>query len=417
MKQSFLNIFWRKYTILAFSALLFVFSLFFNTLYSNDSSVYKEVTKAEKYLSKNQQDFSTFLKDTLLISKLVVKKETLNEFEKVAAKPYGIFLYTVNDFGDVEMKFWSEQIIVPTEELLSVEEGEYFRKLANGWYYIIKKTLNSNQGKLFSFAMIPIHSNFFIETEYLPETFSYSKISNERVRISENPTEFSVKAASGKTIFYLDKKTSGAVPYNNKLTIILRFCAVLLLLLFIQLFVESVARKKGIWKAIAVLVVSLVSLRLVIYFFPLLLNLRQFEFFSPLIYGSNIVQRSLGDLFINVILFGWIVIFAWSKLHDFKFLPTTVIPKKVKWLSGLAALCLLVLSTFVLASVIRSLVADSKISFDVTNFFSLNRYTLAGFFILAGLSLSYYYLSQLLFKLIFPLLAGKDFLIYFDILG
>ncbi len=232
MKQSFLNIFWRKYTILAFSALLFVFSLFFNTLYSNDSSVYKEVTKAEKYLSKNQQDFSTFLKDTLLISKLVVKKETLNEFEKVAAKPYGIFLYTVNDFGDVEMKFWSEQIIVPTEELLSVEEGEYFRKLANGWYYIIKKTLNSNQGKLFSFAMIPIHSNFFIETEYLPETFSYSKISNERVRISENPTEFSVKAASGKTIFYLDKKTSGAVPYNNKLTIILRFCAVLLLLLF-----------------------------------------------------------------------------------------------------------------------------------------------------------------------------------------
>ena len=125
MKQSFLNIFWRKYTILAFSALLFVFSLFFNTLYSNDSSVYKEVTKAEKYLSKNQQDFSTFLKDTLLISKLVVKKETLNEFEKVAAKPYGIFLYTVNDFGDVEMKFWSEQIIVPTEELLSVEEGEY----------------------------------------------------------------------------------------------------------------------------------------------------------------------------------------------------------------------------------------------------------------------------------------------------
>lgn len=415
MKQSFLNIFWRKYTILAFSALLFVFSLFFNTLYSNDSSVYKEVAKAEKYLSKNHQDFSTFLKDTLLISKLVVKKETLNEFEKVAAKPYGIFLYTVNDFGDIEMKFWSEQIIVPTEELLSVEEGEYFRKLANGWYYIIKKTLKSNQGKLFSFAMIPIHSNFFIETEYLPETFSYSKISNERVRISENPTEFGVKAASGKTIFYLDKKTSGAVPYNNKLTIILRFCAVLLLLLFIQLLVESVAKKKGIWKAITVLVVSLVSLRLAIYFFPLLLNLRQFEFFSPLIYGSNIVQRSLGDLFINIILFGWIVIFAWSKLHDFKFLPTTVIPKKVKWVSGLVALCLLVLSTFVLASVIRSLVADSKISFDVTNFFSLNRYTLAGFFILAGLSLSYYYLSQLLFKLIFPLLAGKNFLIYFAI--
>lgn len=415
MKLSFLNILWRKYTILALSVLLFVLSLFYNTLYSNDSSVYKEVIKAEKYIAHNQEDFSNFLKDSLLISKLVAKKETLSEFEKVAAKHYGIFLYTINDFGDAGMKFWNEQIIVPTAELLSAEDGEYFEKLSNGWYYVIKQTVKSKQGKLFSFAMIPIRSNFFIETEYLPETFLYSEVSNQRVRISEKPTEFGVKSISGKTLFYLEKKNSGAVPYNNKLAIVLRFCAILLLLLFIQLFVESVAKKKGAWKAIALLVISLVSLRLLIYFFPLLLNLRQFEFFSPLVYGSNIVQRSLGDLFINVILFGWIILFAWSKLYDFKILPTSSIPKKVKWIIGLLALCLLVLSTFVLASVIRSLVADSKISFDVTNFFSLNLYTLAGFFILAGLSLSYYYLSQLLFRLIFPLLAGRDYLIYFAI--
>ncbi|MEO5945536.1 MAG: ATP-binding protein, partial [Chitinophagaceae bacterium] len=164
----------------------------------------------------------------------------------------------------------------------------------------------------------------------------------------------------------------------------------------------------------AVLIFSLVSLRLIIYYFPLLLNLRQFEFFSPLIYGSNFVQRSLGDLFINVILFGWIILFAWSRLQDKKNYSASI-PTKIKWIAGLLALLILVTSTFMLASVIRSLVADSKISFDVTNFFSLNRYTLAGFFILAGLSLSYYYLSQMLFRLIFPLLAGRDFLIYFAI--
>ena len=87
----------------------------------------------------------------------------------------------------------------------------------------------------------------------------------------------------------------------------------------------------------------------------------------------------------------------------------------MKWFAGILALCLLIFSTFILATVIRSLVSDSKISFDVTNFFSLSRYTVVGFFVLACLSLSYYYLSQLLFRLIFPLFAGRNFLIYFAI--
>ena len=414
MKPFLLNIFWSKYTLLAISVLLFIFSLSFNILYSNDSSVFKEVKKAEKYLSHNQKDFVAFLKDTVLIEKLITKRETLNEFSKLSAKPYGIFLFNENDFGKATLKFWSDQIIVPTDELISMDDGEYFQRLSNGWYYVIKKTINSVQGKLLSFAMIPVRSSFFIETEYLPETFTYSEVANERVRISDVPTAFAVKGSSGKTLFYLDKKTSGAVPYNNKLTIILRFCAVLILFLFIQFFVESIVRKNGVWKAITVLVVLLFSLRLLTYFFPLLLNLRQFVFFSPVIYGSNIVQRSLGDLFINVVLFGWIVLFAWSKLSDLNSYKVSG-SRWIKWIAGVLALVLLVASTFLLSSVIRSLVADSKISFDVTNFFSLNKYTLAGFFILASLSLSYYYLSQLLFKIIFPLLAGRNFLIYFAI--
>jgi hypothetical protein len=68
-----------------------------------------------------------------------------------------------------------------------------------------------------------------------------------------------------------------------------------------------------------------------------------------------------------------------------------------------------------LLPVIKSLVADSKISFDVTNFFGLNRYSVFGFVVLACLSLSYYYFSQLLFRLILPLLGERKILIYFAI--
>ena len=78
---------------------------------------------------------------------------------------------------------------------------------------------------------------------------------------------------------------------------------------------ETVAAKKGAWHAILLLATGLFLLRLITYYYPGLLNLRQFELFNPVIYGSNAIQRSLGDLLINSILFCWIVLFAWSKLR------------------------------------------------------------------------------------------------------
>lgn len=416
MKPSAKNILLSKYILLFLAALLFTLSFLFSKLYKNRSSVAQEVKLAEQYLNKQQGDFVSFCHDTSQLNQLLAQGETLSEFNHLAAKKYGIFLYSADEFGSITMRFWNDQLVVPPAEILSAADGEYFSKELNGWYYVIKQTItnNSRPGKLLCFAMVPVRSEFFITTDYLPEKFFYSSSADKRVKISETITDFPVKTVSGKILFYLDKKTSVAVPYNDRRTILLRFGGMLLLFLFIHLLVEMISRSNRTWKAIGLLTVILVLLRLATYYFPSILNLRQFELFSPAIYGSNAIQRSLGDLLINSILFCWVVLFAWSKLRYVEN-PTERFSVRIKWVAGILSLCLLIFSTFILATVIRSLVADSKISFDVTNFFSLNRYTVAGFFVLACLSLAYYYFSQLLFRLIFPLFAGKNFLIYFAI--
>src|SRR5690606_12547334 len=137
------------------------------------------------------------------------------------------------------------------------------------------------------------------------------------------------------------------------------------------------ARKKGPWAGIGLLALLLILVRVAAYYYPAILNLRQFEFFSPKIYGSNPIQRSLGDLLINAVLFCWVVLFAWSRIRHKEELNAGF-PKWLKWLSGVVSLFLLIFSTFILSTVIRSLIADSKISFDVTDFFSLDYYTVAG---------------------------------------
>jgi len=86
-----------------------------------------------------------------------------------------------------------------------------------------------------------------------------------------------------------------------------------------------------------------------------------------------------------------------------------------KWIIATLALLVLVVSTFILASTINSLVADSKISFDVTDFFSLNKYSVIGFIVLASLSLGYYHFTQIMFRFILPVFERRKALIYFGI--
>lgn len=412
MKPPLQNIYTGKYFILLFAAALFALSFVFNKRYSNRSSVAQEVKKLERYLSDGRRDFDEFLKDTALTARLLNKTATQKEFDAVTHKHYGIFLYSNGNYGELSLAFWSDQLAVPPAEIVSADDGEHFVTLSNGSYYIIRKKLeNSNAIAL---AMVLVRSKFFIQTDYLPERFTYSSTADKRVLIAKKVTEFPVKTASGVPLFYLDKKVAGAVPYNDKLTMVLRLCGLLFLFLFIQLQCETVARHKGPWTGIAVLTLLLLLVRLPTYFFPALLNLRQFDLFNPAWYGSNVVQRSLGDLLINAVLFCWIVLFAWSKLHGKASLVEKFSPR-LRWVAGIIALLLLIFSSFILASVIRSMVADSKISFDVTNFFTLNFFTVVGFVVLACLSLSYYYFSQLLFRLIFPLFEGRKIIIYFAI--
>lgn len=404
MKPLFRNRFILKLGLLVAAVVLFVLSFIFNKLYTNRSAVEDEVKNAERYLHRQQDDFDAFLQDTLLVERFINNTTNVNEFQRVTRKKYGIFLYEVNDIGVLSMRFWSNQLILPPPETYSTGEMENFMKLSNGYYLVVKKFLTLSDHTIVAYAIIPVRSFFFLETEYLPERFVYNNTADTRVIISEKPTPYPVQSVSGKTLFYFDKKMSGAVPYNSDLTIILRLGGLLLLLLFVHLVAESLARSK-IWKGVLFLGLVLLLIRLLIYWFPGLLNLRQFELFDPSIYGSNAVQRSLGDLLMNSAFFCWFVLFTWYKVHH---LPSILprLPSWLNWAISIVAICLLIYSTFILSSLIRSIVADSKISFDVTNFSSLDIYTIFGFIILACLSLSYYYFTQLLFRVIFPLFSN-----------
>jgi signal transduction histidine kinase len=145
------------------------------------------------------------------------------------------------------------------------------------------------------------------------------------------------------------------------------------------------------------LVILVIFLRVVSYYFSIPVNFREFELFSPTIYGSNTILKTLGDLLINALLFVWITLFSRSMINRYK-LRLNVGSQVFRIVIAVIISSLLVAITWIGGYIIRSLVSDSAISYEVTNFFKLNAYSVVGFIVLSCVSMGYFILSHILFQ-------------------
>ena len=398
------------------AVLLFLVSFIFNSYYTRVSSIAVEKRSITNYIQEQENDFNELAKDTALLRRLILNYESLEEFKNLEEKKYSIFLFAESISEQQQMLFWSSQTIAPSSINDTLSHGEYFQRLGNGYYVVLKKffRLKGMSNKLWAYAMIPVKYVYYLDYQYLKPTFAHNKNAIRRIDISNKETNYPIKSSSGKVLFYI-KHVKNVLPYNDTFTVVLRLLALLLFFIFAHSLAESVAQKKrSEWRGVVALTTILLVFRLTIYFFPSLFQFRQFELFDPSIYAGNFINKSLGDLLINSLLFSWIAVFTWSKMGNRldlfeRFYPVT------KWVLGAASLLVLVVSTFTLASTIRSLVADSQISFDVTDFFSLSKYTVVGFIVLASLSLGYYYFTQMMLRFIFFVFEKRKSLIYFAV--
>ncbi|MFN2457336.1 MAG: ATP-binding protein [Chitinophagaceae bacterium] len=399
--------------ILLYSAGI-LFLLSFATLYyfQRQPSIKQEEKKLERFLHSQQRDFEQFFTNTVLISRLVRQTESLDTFRNLIKKEYGIFLYA-ETLQQQELLFWNTQKILPPKAD-SLADGEYFKQLANGYYVIIKKSLRlpDISNNIIAYAMIPVLYKYDVPSDYLVTHFTYDKEATNKILLSPDKTPYLIHSLHNKPLFYIEKKAQISLAANDSITAILRIMAFILLLAYLHFITETVTKKKGAVRAILFLTFVLIAVRVALYIFPNIFSFRQFQLFDPTIYAASWFNRSLGDLLINAVFFCWIVVFAWYSAGSAKKIPSFLQGTKLL-VAGVAALSFLIFSTFQLANVVRSLVADSKISFNVTDFFSLNVYTVGGFIILALLSLSYYYFTRLLFRIVFPAFKNRSIYIYF----
>ncbi|HET7115259.1 MAG TPA: methyl-accepting chemotaxis protein, partial [Hanamia sp.] len=387
----------RNSFLLITAAWLLTFAFIINNYWSGSSTSNAAQKAIQKDINKKQREINVFCLDTSLMNTIVEGKYSESFLKNEVDKGYFIFFYKITEVAKPVPVFWNTQVIEPDSSIINGDNGIGFQKLLNGWYVINKRTFLSSSGSYYKMIfLIPVKWSYYVENKYLHNSFVVESNIEKTYDISLTPTRHEIKDEHGKPLFYL-QQLNNPIGHDNVFAIWLRILAAVLILFFIQKLANFYVERKDFLTGFLVLVIPVILLRLLSYRFHIPLNFQQLKLFDPSFYGANIFIRSLGDLLINSVLFIWIVLFI--RVHfNYDFSKIKFKNDLYKYAAIVFIAALMILITFIGGYTVRSVVADSQISFDVINFFTLNIYSVIGFIVLSCIATGYFFLIQLLLQ-------------------
>lgn len=380
--------------LLIAAAFLYLISFVFSNYWYYTSSPARVKQQLEEFLHNGEQKFKAFSADSTVLSLIIINNNNNQLPLKYTDESVGLFAYSVNNKENLSLHFWSNNKVLPESRDLQKPDGKYFSEYSNGDFEFIKKTFYVKDQKVVTVALIPIYWNYFFTNKFLRSGFPVNPNIGKRYEITAINANVYIKDGDGKPLFGLREKKVVEEKNLDVWSLSLRILSVIFILIFINVTALEIVGRKGWVKGLMVLVVPVFILRLLSYYFPFPFQFHDLPLFDPAIYASNSLHPSLGDLLINVILLFWIISFIKFVAINSKKNITDIKGNKGWLITSLLCIFLIVLS-FTFAGVIRSLIIDSKISFDVTNFSSLTIYSLLSFIVLCFIILTFFHLSHI----------------------
>lgn len=382
--------------LLITAAWLYTISFIFINYWSYNSSPQKVKSKLEQRIASNELRFQQISQDSNLLTQLLA--DTLTKAKsQLMHETLGFFVYKTSNGQDPNMVYWNNNAMYVNGYDLKKPDGAYYQKLQNGEFELLIKRVQLPKQTLLLVGMVPIRWDYFIENKYLQTRFDGFKDLSKQYEVSISSTAIPILNASGTELFRIQLIEGKSFIAYDAITLVLRTLAIILLFLFMHAIAEDLVKLRGFWKGFLLLFGTVFLLRILSYQVSFPFDFDKIPLFDPSIYASNFFHRSLGDLLVNSILFFWLIRF-YQDHRQGKITGPTYLPAYV---SKDFRVFLLTITALSIGNIIKSLVQDSKISFDTNN---LGAYTMVAFIILCLLVLFFYYLSQVLLA---PLIAER----------
>ncbi len=342
-------------------------------------------TQTEAQMHLWADDYDALVNDQEILENLLLKGYNTDYLDDIRNRPYEFLV-----FSDEELVFWSKNEAIPPVFLAkALEEGSSFLKQQSGYYEILKTTRVINGSKFYFIGMIPVHSYFPVQNQYLTDNFNpaLNLPPYIHLELESFPDAVPVDNREGIALFYLraDMFQYGKQP--NEPLAWLQFAMLLLFLAAVNTFAYYVVKQYNGWYGLLPLVMVLITVRAIMIGLDLPREFGKLALFDPQYYASSNLNKSLGDLLLNLL---FLFNAAWFLYRFAPFRKLDFRTKIVNRLVTIGSFIFLFLSAYWIGQLFNSLMLNSRIPFDLNNFLSLTQYSLLGMLGISLLLLSYY---------------------------
>lgn len=332
-------------------------------------------------LNYRAEAYEDLIAEQELVRHIYADSLTPKEFSELKNLPFFIYAYE-ND----TLKFWNTNTVIGKindsasgkEFLLRNEQGVFVEKC------IRTKYLDGNKMLV---ALIPVLISYPLENNYLESHFAAFDEIPVTAKITPLKTgqqdEYAISINEKPPLFYMKfnaQEIQKWVP--DSIFVLLLFVAIITSIWWLQLMIIYLTRKRSSFSGFIVTFATILTLRCLLYIYGLPFNLDTLPFFSSTKYASSIYLSSLGDLFIDSVCVLWLVIFI-TRHTPYRSYFKKEIGKGSRNAIATTIVVLLLSYIYLFVNIIRSLVVDSSISFDVSHFYSIDIYTVLGLLVIS----------------------------------
>jgi len=357
-----------RFLLLIFGICCIITALSLNHAITRNDLLTHEANKLQENVTAKERIVQNFLSNADQV-------KTAKSFDKngTAAlkfiETYRIQGINILIFKQDNLQFWSSSKVLPV--LNKVKEGTSFYSSKNGYYELIKKTVDSNYTFLF---FITLKTQFFIENQYLrneisPEIFPNRSLDLAGFTDKETRNIFSINK---DYLFQVKLKDSYTGGIYTSIQLWLWVVGLLAICLFINSYGTWLVNKGLTFTGILILTIFFCVLRLSDLQYFWLNHQFNLEIFKPSIYAQSDLLPSLGDFLLNVLAITWICLFAYTHRKKLAIPKWAIKNNGISILFHLAVLLILSAIAFLSDNVFFGLIDNSRINFDLTNIINLS---------------------------------------------
>ena len=373
-------------------ALLCASLLFTSIVVEQTYTPANNLEQTARKLSQNLHDKESF------VTKVAYNEQKFDELRGLDKNPAAALRF-IQDFttnkniwfitlDEGNTVFWSGVKIIP-EDPGSIKDGFSFIRQPNGYYEAIRKS----EGSFSVIFFIPVKLDYAFQNQFLRNTFATDLLKDNSIEMADftDKDVAEIRSINDTYLFSVKLKPGEVNPSFVYYELAVWVAALLSLCILATNICNYICRKGYTLVSFLTLGSFAVLIRFINIYFHWPDFTSKLQLFMPELYHGGVLNPSLGDFCLNVLLLSWFVAFIYTHRKKIIKRPTGMV---AGYLVFTVSILLLVLISTALQNLFYGLVVNSRISFDLSNILNLSYFSIVGVLMLCFSFLVFFLLSE-----------------------